>query len=269
MKKKILALALCTALVAIAVVGATLAYFTDTDDKTNTFTVGKVGIELTEDEWDKEHKDDKVFPTLMPGKVFAKDPTIVVDEDSQDSYLVLDVSINKYSSLFWVMAADASADEKINFTIFDADGKLLENYKNEKGVFSTTKFLEAMKGNKEVFQAIVNKWFGGIEHKNWKIIGEFYGDNAVKENCYTLRLAYIGGDKGIVKANDEIQFMSSFGMPASVTQDMIDSGKTVGGMTNTFNTDKAEFHIYFNAYAIQAEGFKNASEAFGNTFAAN
>ena len=48
MKKKLTAIFLCVALVAIAVVGASLAYFTDTDKATNTFAVGNVKIELIE-----------------------------------------------------------------------------------------------------------------------------------------------------------------------------------------------------------------------------
>lgn len=48
MKKKIVAIGLCVALLAIAAVGATLAYFTDTKEVTNTFTVGNVKIELLE-----------------------------------------------------------------------------------------------------------------------------------------------------------------------------------------------------------------------------
>ena len=42
MKKKFTAIFLCVALVAIAVVGTSLAYFTDTKSATNTFTVGNV-----------------------------------------------------------------------------------------------------------------------------------------------------------------------------------------------------------------------------------
>ena len=49
MKKKILALCLVVALAVTAVVGGTLAYFTDTDDATNTFTVGNVNIDLQEE----------------------------------------------------------------------------------------------------------------------------------------------------------------------------------------------------------------------------
>lgn len=59
MKKKILALCLCIAMLAVAIVGGTLAYFTDTDDATNTFTVGNIAIDLVENfEQDSE---------LMPG----------------------------------------------------------------------------------------------------------------------------------------------------------------------------------------------------------
>ena len=47
MKKRIVTIALVVALVAIAAVG-TLAYFTDTDNATNTFTVGNVSIDLIE-----------------------------------------------------------------------------------------------------------------------------------------------------------------------------------------------------------------------------
>ena len=48
MKKKITAIFLCVALLTTAIVGASLAYFTDTDNQTNTFTVGNVKIDLIE-----------------------------------------------------------------------------------------------------------------------------------------------------------------------------------------------------------------------------
>lgn len=50
MKKKILALCLVVALAVTAVVGGTLAYFTDNDEATNTFTAGGVKIDLIEQE---------------------------------------------------------------------------------------------------------------------------------------------------------------------------------------------------------------------------
>ena len=47
-KRKILVLALSLGMVAILAIGGTLAYFTDTDAATNTFTVGNVQIKLNE-----------------------------------------------------------------------------------------------------------------------------------------------------------------------------------------------------------------------------
>ena len=54
MKKKFTAVFLCVALVAIAVVGTSLAYFTDTKSATNTFTVGNVKIDLIESRYHRQ-----------------------------------------------------------------------------------------------------------------------------------------------------------------------------------------------------------------------
>lgn len=55
MKKKMMALCLCVALVAVAAVGATMAYFTDTKAVENTFTVGNVKINLLESNLHREN----------------------------------------------------------------------------------------------------------------------------------------------------------------------------------------------------------------------
>nr|MBQ8245065.1 hypothetical protein [Oscillospiraceae bacterium] len=52
MKKKILALCLCVAMLAIAIVGGTLAYFTDTDVAQNVMTTGKIDISQLEQQRD-------------------------------------------------------------------------------------------------------------------------------------------------------------------------------------------------------------------------
>ena len=54
MKKKLLVLSLCVALAAIAIAGASLAYFTDTKSATNTFTVGNVKIDLIESRFHRQ-----------------------------------------------------------------------------------------------------------------------------------------------------------------------------------------------------------------------
>ena len=77
MKKKLTAIALVICLVAVALVGGSLAYFTDNDDATNTFTVGNVSIDLTEPKWDASGSQDA--PEVYPGEALAKDPTVTND----------------------------------------------------------------------------------------------------------------------------------------------------------------------------------------------
>ena len=81
MKKKITALCLCVALLAIAVVGASLAYFTDTDNATNTFTVGTVKIDLIEQERDGQGglQDFTQDQVLMPIVGSAQGEQVTVD----------------------------------------------------------------------------------------------------------------------------------------------------------------------------------------------
>ncbi len=57
MKKKILALALVIAMLAVAIVSASLAYFTDEDYATNTFTIGEIDIDLEENFGNEDDKD--------------------------------------------------------------------------------------------------------------------------------------------------------------------------------------------------------------------
>lgn len=63
MKKKILAIVLCVAMLAIAIVGGTMAYFTDTDSATNTMTMGNIAIEQTE--WQRGENEEGFVPFVQ------------------------------------------------------------------------------------------------------------------------------------------------------------------------------------------------------------
>lgn len=103
MKKKLTAIFLCVALLAVAVVGTSLAYFTDTADQTNTFTAGSVGIKLDEAVVEKNADGDLVATNtrteedqsykLYPGMEVTKDPTITLADDSEDSYVAAKITI--------------------------------------------------------------------------------------------------------------------------------------------------------------------------------
>ena len=67
MKKKILLLALAVCLITLSIAGASLAYFTDVEDKTSVFTSGNVEIALAYDETEIK---------LYPGQTYEKLATI-------------------------------------------------------------------------------------------------------------------------------------------------------------------------------------------------
>ena len=91
MKKKITAIFLCVALVAIAVVGASLAYFTDKDSATNTFTVGNVKIQLLESQYHRVNagKGNAVGETepLMGGYLWAADVDMQGTPENTPNYV--------------------------------------------------------------------------------------------------------------------------------------------------------------------------------------
>ncbi len=81
---------LITSVIALALagvlgIGATLAYFSDNDAAKNTFTVGKVAIDLDEPSWVPEDAQD-----LEPGDSVAKDPAIT-NTGKNPAYMIMKV----------------------------------------------------------------------------------------------------------------------------------------------------------------------------------
>lgn len=104
--RKILAVICMMALVVCISVGATIAYLTSQDTVTNTFTVGKVGIELWETKVDTEGKPvegaDPVKANeyhLLPGQTYVKDPTVTVKAESDEAYIRMMVEVKNLNKL--------------------------------------------------------------------------------------------------------------------------------------------------------------------------
>ena len=87
MKKKIVIVALVVCIFAMSIASATLAYFTDTEGATNTFTIGNVDIKLSaigadgnvaevNDEDDNSNPLSIANENVYPTQVIAKDATI-------------------------------------------------------------------------------------------------------------------------------------------------------------------------------------------------
>lgn len=94
-KKSILMAAIAVMLVAVLVVGGTLAYFTDTKSADNTFTVGDVKIKLDESNVNDPNGDrvtSNEYTDVFPGIQYKKDP-VVTNTGKNDAYVRAVVTI--------------------------------------------------------------------------------------------------------------------------------------------------------------------------------
>ena len=97
--KRFALIAVCAALLVCVTIGATVAYLTSkTDEVVNTFTVGDVKITL--DEAQVTTDGTPVEPEvrvkqneyhLLPGSLYTKDPTVHVDDSSEDCIVFVTV----------------------------------------------------------------------------------------------------------------------------------------------------------------------------------
>ena len=81
----------------LAVSGGILAYFTDTEEKVNNFTVGSVEIELQEPVWDSKpdangNKMPDEAENILPLQTITKDPR-VKNTGNNDAYMFLTVEV--------------------------------------------------------------------------------------------------------------------------------------------------------------------------------
>ena len=120
-KKSILMAVIAVMLVAVLVVGGTLAYFTDTKSATNTFTVGDVKIKLDESNVNDPSGDrvtSNEYTGMLPGIQYKKDP-VVTNTGKNGAYVRAVVTIENgmnwmglYNENVWT-APQAEAFKKL------------------------------------------------------------------------------------------------------------------------------------------------------------
>ena len=119
-KNKALLLSLCAVLLVAASVMGTIAYLSDTESVTNTFSVGSVTITLDEEDVDSDNntadnvtldgviRDKANSYKLLPGHQYDKDPIVHVDVISEDCYLFVIVN-NEIAAI----ESDAAGDKTV------------------------------------------------------------------------------------------------------------------------------------------------------------
>lgn len=111
-KKTVVTTATC-ALLGVLAIGGTLAYLTDTEGAVNTFTVGKVQVDLEEPNWDPYDPTDPTDQPDLPNEVKQKDPQIE-NTGNNDAWVFVEVKVpvRKYTPVSdaGVVGAETTAD---------------------------------------------------------------------------------------------------------------------------------------------------------------
>lgn len=226
MKKKILTLSLVVALAATAIIGGTLAYFTDTETETNTFTMGNVDIELEE-----------IFPEneLHPGEENALQKEVTVKNiGSEDAYMWIEL---------WIPAeldtpGNAGAND-LHFNPFDT-------YKDSEGNLHVMRGSEAKKlGYTLVAETVEvelgSKEINGVQYNGYREYIKNDQPKATGESTYAL-LARVFMDKDIAQCTNT---------------EHVDGCLVLKDGTHYTGS----WEIIVNAYGIQADGFDTIEEA--------
>ena len=253
MKKKITAIFLCVALVAIAVLGASLAYFTDTDNETNTFTVGDVKIALIEEERDGNGgkqdftQDKKLYP-------------IVGSAQGEKDALGMPTAKNYVDKM--VTVKNTGSEAAYIRAYFAIPSALDDGYETFNAGLNTLHFNF---GNKVVDGTVTSTY--GVEW-NWQHDGKWnYFEteiNGIKYNVY-----YADYYQAVDADATTEQFVQGVYLDKSF--DMKDGKAFAFGKELTLDDgwdwNKVSCPVF--AVACQAAGFDSASEAIDAAFGAN
>lgn len=238
MKKKLTAIALVVALLAVAVIGGTLAYFTDTDNADNVFTTGKVDITLVEN-FDEENA--KLLPGSQTKNAVQKEVSIKLEDGSEDSYVWYEWLI---PSALDSTDGSTGTNNIIHVNSYGATwDKYRESYAGEDGALPIEKTWDH---DPEVELGIAD---GPQGYFRTEVI------DGVKYNVYVVLY------HGKLSAGEETtKAMSQVYMDPKV--DTNAKGEyIIDGVVIDHDFSKG-VHIIVRAYGIQADGFANVYEAY-------
>lgn len=260
MKKKITALCLCAALLAVAVVGASLAYFTDTDSRDNVFTTGSVKIELIE----KQRNGEGGLEDFVDGKILL--PIVGSAQDEKDE-LGLSTAKNYVDKIVTVKNLAVDAYVRVYMAIPSA----LFNLEDE-----THNVLHVNQLGKETFVGLdgttQNKWdkwsdmaqvgtYTDADGVEYVVVCTTYTDVLTKDEiagCAAFVGVYL--DKGV----DCREIKKDDGTVETVYTIKIDNEE----MPIDYDLSKGVTLPVF-AVGVQADGFTSADEAIEAAFGAN
>lgn len=251
MKKKITAIFLCVALVAIAIVGASLAYFTDTDNAKNTFTVGNVKIDLVEQQKGENGLEDfDQGKTLVPGKsndgnAVSKIAT-VKNTGKNDAWVWAELRIPKY-----LVSSEYPTNESKNALHWNSYGCFNVEY-NSGNYWS----LATTDGIVDADHKVTDPNMVAVEDGLWYDY-QYVGTEKIGDIEYVVIRTKM--QNTLPAGKTSLPFLAQVYMDWRVTTSE-DGTQFILPAGDPISTD-ASWEIIVNAYAIQTEGFETVDDA--------
>ena len=261
-KKKLLVLSLCVVLAAIAIAGASLAYFTDTKSATNTFTVGNVKIDLIESKFHREGNDNSGDTSIPDPTQTASGMKYVTDGHKAFTDAEIKADAEKYAAYIAERGSNmvpgrnfAKCPYVVNTGANDAYVRIRvmapHDYEGSYRGFISAMFCSSATNSGE-FQHGAN----GVD---WPVI---------EENGYTdadgLKydvLTFTRNEPLKAGAMTEWNVINYVGIGKNVTSADIQTA-VEKGFIKVLEDGTMTVNVLVQADAIQAEGFANAKAAF-------
>ena len=242
MKKKITAFAMVFALAAVAVVGGSLAYFTDEDETENTFAVGNVNISMIEQQRN-EQNPDMLSPyvdgsTLIPVVENEKESPVITNGDNDETNdVALPSEANYANYIDKIVRVSNTGKSQAYVRAFIAIPSSIDAFTLDGG-------LHLSLGESKSWEDLIPAGTATINSIKYNVYSRI--NSEVVESWTTTAPAY----SGIYLDKD---------VDADENGNLIINGNTVGRSTYTVE-GKVVIPVF--AQAIQVAGFDTADEAF-------
>lgn len=252
MKKRIVTIALVVALVAIAAVG-TLAYFTDTDEATNTFAVGNVKIDLIEQQRGENglvpfEQNKKLYPIVGSAQGEKDEYGMPIAKNYVDKMVTIENTGSEKAYIRAYFAIPSALDD--GYETFNAGLNVLHfNFGNKvvNGAISSTEGVEWIWTHGSKWNYFETTLSDGIKYNVY--YADYY--QAVDAGATTEQLV-----QGVYL---DKSFDMKEGKPYAFGEEFdVDAG---------WDWNKVKCPVF--AVACQAEGFDNAADAINAAFGAN
>lgn len=217
--------------------GTTLSYFTESEMKTNVFTMGDLDIGLEEPEWDPDPKGDQTpdGKNMYPGYTVYKNPT------------VKNLTSDKNG------AAPCYVRMKVN--ILDSSGNPVKNKAAIELIRKTIYFDSSYNGTysgKGTSEGLIENRIPGYSLKDlaaYPSVNPHFAFDEARSTLSVLVYNYKGADgNGILNIGDEATLFTNIVIPTDWNQTQF---RTIG-----------DFQLKVEAECIQSSGFADQESAY-------